>query len=200
MNDARIKDAYPLPRINAILEKLHHAKHISTLDLYRGYWQVPLEAKSRPITAFTVPGLGLFQFKIVPFDLHSAGETFQRLLDRVVGPKMEPKAFAYRDDLVIVSDTFKEHLEMLRTVLKRLRDAGLKLNPEKCRFGHTDLRYLGHLVNRHGISTDSEKVRAITEYPTPHSVKPVRSFLGLASWYRRFVGGCTTLTRPLIWL
>lgn len=75
----------------------------------------------------------------MPFDLHSAGETFQRLLDRVVGPKMEPKAFAYRDDLVIVSDTFKEHLEMLRTVLKRLRDAGLKLNPEKCRFGHTDI-------------------------------------------------------------
>lgn len=160
VNDASIKDAYPLPRINAILEKLRHAKHIITLDLYRGYWQVPLEAKSRPITAITVPGLGLFQFKVMPFGLHSAGETSQRLLDRVIGPKMEPKAFAYRDDLMIVSDTFEEHLEMIRTVLKRLRDAGLKLNPEKCRFGHTDLKYLGHLVNRHGISIDSEKVRA----------------------------------------
>lgn len=134
----------------------------------------------------------------MPFGLHSAGGTFQRLLDRVIGPKMEPKAFSYLDDLVIVSDTFEEHLEMLRTVLKRLRDAGLKLNPEKYRFGHTDLRYLGHLVNRHGISTDSEKVRAITEHPTPHIVKPVRSFQELASWYRRFVGGFATLTRPLI--
>lgn len=197
VNEASVKDAYPLPRINAILEKLRHAKYISTLDLYRGYWQVPLSPGSRPITAFTVPGLGLFQFKVMPFGLHSAGGTFQRLLDRIIGPEFEPKAFAYLDDLVIVSDTFEEHLEMLRVVFKRLRDAGLKLNPDKCRFGQTELRYLGHIVNRHGISTDTEKVRAITEYPTPHNVKTVRSFLGLASWYRRFVGGFAILTRPL---
>jgi transposase InsO family protein len=197
VNEASIRDAYPLPQVNAILEKLREAHYISTLDLKNGYWQVGLEEESRPITAFTVAGRGLFQFRVMPFGLHSAPATFQRLLDMVIGPEFEPHAFAYLDDIVLVSKTFKEHLELLRKVFGRLREAGLILNPEKCHFCKTELKYLGHVINRNGIQTDPEKVKAIEEFPTPKNVRGVRSFLGLASWYRRFVPGFATLTAPL---
>jgi len=99
INAKSIKDAYPMPRINYILEQLREARYISSLDLKDGYWQIPLKADSRRYTAFTVPGKGLFQWRVIPFGLHSASATFQRVLDRVIGPEMSPHAFAYQDDI-----------------------------------------------------------------------------------------------------
>lgn len=96
VNQLTVMDAYPLPHIQGILSRLREARYISTLDLKSGYWQVPLSEASKPITAFTVPGRGLFQFNVLPFGLHSAPATFQRLLDRILGPEMDEKAFAYR--------------------------------------------------------------------------------------------------------
>lgn len=197
VNNLTEKDAYPLPRINTILEKLKKAKFISTLDLQQGYWQVPLSQDSRALTAFTVPGKGLYQFKVMPFGLHSAGATFQRLLDKIIGVELEPKAFCYLDDLIVVSETFGEHVDTLKLVFRRLRDAGLKLNPEKCHFFKTELKYLGHVVNQQGISTDPDKVKAIEDFPRPENVRNLRSFLGLASWYRRFTKDFAIISRPL---
>lgn len=117
------KDAYPLPYIIAILDRLGEARYISSLDLKQGYWQIPLSKESRPVTAFTVAGRGLFHFKVLPFGLHSAPATFQRLLDTIIGPEMEPFAFAYLDDIIILGKTFEEHLRHLQEVYRRLRAA-----------------------------------------------------------------------------
>lgn len=196
-NALSVQDAYPLPRINHILEKLRNANYISTLDLKDGYWQIPLAEDSRPVTAFTVPGRGLFQFKVMPFGLHSAPATFQRLLDTIITPEYDPHAFAYLDDIVVVSQTFDEHLKLLKEIFSKLREAGLKINPEKCHFCRKELKYLGHIVSNRGIQTDPEKVKAIQDFPRPKTLRQVRGFLGMASWYRRFIPNFALLTAPL---
>jgi len=150
-----------LPQINATLDKLRGARYLTTLDLQQGYWQIPLAPESRAVTAFTVPGRGLMQFKVMPFGLHSAPATFQRLLDTILGPELEPHVFAYLDDIIIASPSFEEHLRHLTEVFTRLREARLRLNPAKCRFCVPELKYLGHIINRQGIRTDPEKIKAV---------------------------------------
>lgn len=153
VNQVTEPDAYPLPQVTATLDKLRGAKYLTTLDLKNGYWQVPLAPESRPITAFTVPRKGLMQFifKVMPFGLHSAPATFQRLLDTILGPELEPHVFVYLDDIIICNNNFDEHLATLREVFQRIREARLRLNVEKCRFCVDQLKYLGHVVDKEGI-------------------------------------------------
>ncbi|XP_044316728.1 uncharacterized protein LOC123037931 [Drosophila rhopaloa] len=197
INAKSIKDAYPMPRINYILDQLREAKYISSLDLKDGYWQVPLEANSRQYTAFTVPSKGLFQWKVMPFGLHSASATFQRALDQVIGPEMSPYAFAYQDDIIVIGRTLKEHVENLKEVFRRLKEANLRINADKCKFFKQELLYLGHRVTSEGIGTDPEKVAAIAELEPPSTVRELRQYLGVASWYRRFVPDFARIVRPL---
>ncbi|XP_076300585.1 uncharacterized protein LOC143218903 [Lasioglossum baleicum] len=197
LNKVTKKDAYPLPQINAMLDKLRGARYLSTIDLKNGYWQVPLTPASRPLTAFTVPGKGLLEFRVMPFGLHSAPSTFQRLLDQVISPDMAPHAFSYLDDIVIASKTFQEHVRVLRQVFQRLRAANLRPNWEKCHFAHERLKYLGHVVDQEGLHTDPEKVAAVTLLAPPTGVKELRRFLGLLSWYRRFLPDVSRVAAPL---
>lgn len=115
--------------MDGILDKLRSARYISTLDLSHAYHQVPSDAESKEITAFTVPNRGLYQFTRMPYGLTNAPATFQRLVDRLIGPKLEPHAFAYLDDIIVVTDTLEEHLQWLDRVLRRIFEAGLTINP-----------------------------------------------------------------------
>ncbi|KAL7304638.1 hypothetical protein TKK_0002885 [Trichogramma kaykai] len=128
INEVSEIDAYPLPQIEAILNKLREAKYISTIDLKNGYWQVPLAENSKQYTAFTVLGRGLMQFTVMPFGLHSAPAVFQRLMDSIITPELKPNVFCYLDDIVIISETYKKHRSLLQEVFRRLKAAKLKPN------------------------------------------------------------------------
>jgi hypothetical protein len=118
-------------------------------------------------------------------------------MDRVIGPELDPYCFAYLDDIVVLGETFEQHLEVLQEVFRRLRAANLRLNPDKCQFGRRSLTYLGHVVTATGIRTDPEKVAAIQQLTTPKTPRQVRRFLGMASWYRRFIPDFSRIAAPL---
>ncbi|KAK7912657.1 hypothetical protein WMY93_012868 [Mugilogobius chulae] len=144
LNSISLFDSYPTPRIDDLLERLGKAQYLTTLDLSKGYWQVPLTVQSRKLTAFRTPW-GLFQFTVLPFGLHGAPATFQRLMDQVLRDSSD-FAGAYLDDIVIYSSSWKEHMDHLRTVLNHLQAAGLTVNPAKCVFGASQTEYLGHVI------------------------------------------------------
>lgn len=197
VNQVTRKDSYPIPFITTILDSLKNSKYISSLDLYRGYWQINLEKESRPITAFTVPGKGLFQFTRMPFGLHSSGATFQRLMEKVLAPVLHKSAYVYLDDIILVSDSFDSHIQLLNQVFNLLFRAGLKVNWDKSFFCQSKLRYLGHLVGDGKLEVDPEKVRAAADFPTPTKLTELRSFLGFSGWYRRFVDDYSQTAAPL---
>ena len=174
VNSVTKKDAYPLPYMSAILDKLRMAKYISTLDLSKAFHQVPLTEASKPITAFTVPGRGLFQFKYMPFGLCNSPATFQRLIDKVITADMAPYCYTYLDDIIICTETFEEHLKWLKIVFDKLAAAGLVLNPEKCDFCKPEVQYLGFLVNHEGLKLNPEKVAPIRDYPALRTIRQVR--------------------------
>lgn len=197
LNQVSKKDAYPLPYVSHFLDKLGNAIYLSTIDLKSAFWQIALSKGSRQYTAFTVPGRGLFQFRSMPFGLSNAPASWQRLIDRVLGSDLEPYVFAYLDDVVVITDSFEKHMEILREVLKRITQAGLTINYQKSKFCRERLTYLGYVVDKDGLHVDPDKVAAIMNLPVPTTVKQVRSILGTMSWYRRFVPDFSTLIAPL---
>uniref|UniRef100_A0A3Q1EX45 Gypsy retrotransposon integrase-like protein 1 n=2 Tax=Acanthochromis polyacanthus TaxID=80966 RepID=A0A3Q1EX45_9TELE len=195
LNSVSEFDAYPMPRIDELLERIGSARYITTLDLCKGYWQVPLDPSSRPYTAFRTPA-GLFQFTVMPFGLHGAPATFQRLMDKVLQGCEECSA-AYLDDVVIYSQTWEAHLGHLKKVLGKIQSAGLTLNLKKCEWVREEVRYLGYQLGQGKVRPQADKVEAIRNCPRPRTKKEVRSFLGLAGWYRRFVPRFATIASPL---
>jgi hypothetical protein len=188
-------DAYPMPRIDELIDRLGKAKYISTLDLARGYWQVPMEEESRHKTAFTTP-YGLYQFRVMPFGLQGAPATFQRMMDTVVRGMQDISA-AYLDDLVVFSNSFDEHIGHLRRVLERLREAGLTAKAKKCQIAMEKCTYLGHVVGGGNVYPEHSKIEAVSSFPTPVMKKQVRTFLGMTGYYRKFIPDYATTAAPL---
>lgn len=196
VNKVTRRDAYPLPYVSSILDRLRNARFISSIDLKSAYWQVPLEEQSKEKTAFTVPGRGLYQFTRMPFGLHNAPATWQRFVDKVLG-SLDGSVFVYLDDIIIVTPDFESHVKVIGEVLDKLHKAGLTVNAEKCEFGKKELRYLGYLVTKEGLHTDPSKVECIVNYPAPRNVREVRRFLGMLGWYRNFIKNFASRVSPL---
>ncbi|XP_065901363.1 uncharacterized protein [Dysidea avara] len=188
-------DAYPMPRVDDILDKVGQARYISTLDLAKGYWQVPVAVEDRPKTAFITPQ-GLYQLRMMPFGLCGAPATFQRMMDHVIRG-MNKFASAYLNDLFVFSSSWEDHLEHLQAVLKRLQSLGLTAKPSKCQLAMTECKYLGHVVGNGVVKPERGKLQAIAQFPLLTTKKQVRSFLGLTGYYIRFIPHYATIATPL---
>ena len=186
LNQVTVKDAYPLPKIEEAFDHLSGHAMFSTLDLSSGYWQVGMEEADKEKTVF-VTRKGLYQFKVMPFGLCCAPATFERLMETVLAGLQWDKCLVYLDDIIVVGKSFEDMLENLGEVFLRLRQAGLKLKAKKCNLFAKRVSYLGHIISQDGIATDPEKVKAVADWPVPSNVSEVRSFLGLCSYYRRFI-------------
>lgn len=196
LNAATRRDAYPLPRIDDSLQALSGSQWFSTIDLLSGYWQVGIAEKDKEKTAF-ITQKGLFEFNVMPFGLCNAPATFQRLMDLTLAGMLWTECLVYLDDVIIFGRTFEEHLRNLGSVLERLRGVNLKAKPSKCAFFQKQVLYLGHIVSSEGVSTDPSKTEKVAAWPTPGNVQELSKFLGLASYYRRFINKFAEIAKPL---
>ncbi|UYV61958.1 hypothetical protein LAZ67_1007166, partial [Cordylochernes scorpioides] len=196
LNDVTVKDVYPIPRIDEVLDTLQGSKYFSAIDLKSGYWQVEVEEKDKEKTAFTTAH-GLYEFNVMPFGLCNAPATFERNMENMLGNLRWQICLCYLDDVIIYSSDFSTHLKRIEAVLKCFREANLKLNNKKCQFAFEELEILGHITNQHGIKPAEHNIKAIRDFPRPKKIKEVQSFLGMCSYYRKFIKGFSKIADPL---
>ena len=197
LNKVTIPDSMPLPRCDDSLDALGGSKWFSILDLRQGFFQVGLDKESPPLTAFCILGSGLWQFKVVPFGSMTSPACFERVMERLFTGLTFASLLIYLDDIIIFGKTFDIHLRNLEEVSKRLSEAHMKLNSDKCRLFQSTVSFLGHQVSEAGISVDAEKTKAVREWPVPRNVSELRSFIGLCSYMRKFINGFSSICKPL---
>ena len=176
LNSKTIKDNYPMPYIDETLEGFIGKTYFSSLDLISGYWQFLMDPESQLFTSF-VTHKGTFTFLRMPFGLCNAGATFQRAMEEMCEDL--PNSSAYIDDVVTASDSFKNHLKDLRKVFEKLRTAKLKIKPSKCKFGCSEIKFLGFIVSKEGIKVCQSRSETIENYPRPKTPKQIQKFVGL---------------------
>ena len=196
LNWQTVKDRYPLPRIDDLLDRLGKARHFTMLDLASGYHQIAVRESDIPKTAFRTQR-GQFEFVVMPFGLTNAPSTFQRMMNQIFKEEMDRFVLVYLDDILVYSKTLQEHIHHIRETLDRLRKARLYARLHKCEFFQKRVEHLGYDVSAEGICPSKSKVKAVVEWPWPQSVRDVRAFLGLASFYRRFIKQFSLKARPL---
>lgn len=196
LNELTVDDKYPLPNISDLLDQLGKCQYFTTLDLASGFHQIEIAPSDIQKTAFTVEN-GHYEFVRMPFGLKNAPSTFQRVMDNILLGIQNERCLVYMDDIIIYSPTIHEHISRLTEVFNRLRKANLKIQPDKCEFLRKEVAYLGHLITQNGVKPNPNKVDAIENFPEPQTPKDVKSFLGLAGYYRRFIPNFAKLSKPL---
>ena len=196
LNQFVAKDNYPLPRAPDLLENLGKKNFFTSLDAAMGYWQIPIHPDDRKYTA-VITQAGLYEFIRMPFGLSNAPATYQRMMDQILKDGLRKFTCVYLDDVLIYSDTFKEHLIHVRKCMQWMAEAGLLLKAKKCSFFEEETQFLGHTVGKGQIRMTDDKIRKVIDFPRPTNVKEVQSFLGVTGYYRKFVRDYATIASPL---
>ncbi|KAL4033156.1 hypothetical protein IC575_006242 [Cucumis melo] len=196
LNKVSVKNRYPLPRIDDLFDQLQGATVFSKIDLRSGYHQLRIKDEDIPKTAFR-SRYGHYEFIVMSFGLTNAPAVFMDLMNRVFREFLDTFVIVFIDDILIYSKTEAEHEEHLRMVLQTLRDNNLYAKFSKCEFWLKQVSFLGHVVSKAGVSVDPAKIEAVTGWTRPSTVSEVRSFLGLAGYYRRFVENFSRIATPL---
>ena len=196
LNNITTKDAFPLPRIDDIFDHLSQAEYYTTIDFKSGYFQVGLDPKDRPKTAFSTRDQH-YQFTVLPQGVTNGPPAFQRIVSQILGPTRWQYSLAYLDDVIIYSPTFEQHLIHLDDIFNRLNDANFRLNVEKCCVAQTSINYLGHHIEHCQIRPNADNIRALLETPQPTTAKEAFRFVKAAEYYRKFIAGFSTIAQPL---
>ena len=196
LNRVTIKNRYPLPRIDDLFDQLRGALVYSKIDLRTGYHQLRVKEADILKTTFRTR-YGHFEFTVMPFGLTNAPAAFMGLMHRVFHPYLDQFVVVFVDDILIYSETEEDHEDHLRVVLQTLRDHQLYFKFITCEFWLAEVRFLGHVVSASGVLVDPEKVEVVMSWERPNSVFEIRSFLGFAGYYRRFIVDFSQLTEPM---
>ena len=195
INGISIFDSEPIPRPDDLFQEIaNQSMYLTKIDLSKGFWQIPMSEASKPLTAFSTEK-GLYQFKVMPFGLQGAPATFSRLMRKVTNGL--PNVVNYLDDCLLFTKTWEDHIKGLEGLLSRFRSAGLTARPSKCLVAFQEIEFLGHKIGKGSISPTIDKVEAIVNASLPETKKEMRSFLGLASFYRRYVPNFSALACSL---
>ena len=197
LNAISIRDSFPLPRIEEALQAVQAAVWFTSFDLAQGYLQMAMEEADIPKTAFCVGSSGLFEFTRMPFGLTNAGASFCRLMEMVTGDQQIVTLLFYLDDICIFANSADQMLDRIELVFSRLKQYQLKIKPKKSFFFQTEVSFLGHVLSAKGISPNPEKVDKVRDWPVPKTSKEVHSFIGLASYYHRFIPNFAKWSKPL---